>query len=379
MKVLFTGGGSGGHFYPIVAVAEELKTLLGSEGIVDTKFYFVSDDPYNKDILDAHDITFIRNKTGKLRLYFSLQNIGDFFLTFVAVIRSFFMLYRLMPDVVFSKGAYPSFPVIIAARLLGIPVIVHESDTVPGRANRYAGSFAKRVAVSYPEAAEFFPPHKVARTGNPIRKELLEPLHEGSYEYFGLRRDIPTIFIVGGSQGAQRINDTLLRAVPELLGRFQIVHQVGAKNIDSYKVTMDIILEKSEYKDRYVMFPYLDLEGMRRIASIADLVVSRGGSTLFEIAAWGTPAIVIPITQSNGNHQMKNAYAYARAGAGVVIEEENLTARLFIQEVDRIFADQELIESMQKSANAFATQDAAKKIAKEVVAVLKEHQLYERK
>ncbi|MCK5095922.1 MAG: UDP-N-acetylglucosamine--N-acetylmuramyl-(pentapeptide) pyrophosphoryl-undecaprenol N-acetylglucosamine transferase [Candidatus Pacebacteria bacterium] len=376
MKVVFTGGGSGGHFYPIIAVAQELRLLLESEGVKDVVFFFMSDDPYDQKLLDENNITFVQNKTGKLRLYFSLQNFLDIFSTFFGIIRAFVRLYKLYPDVVFSKGAYPSFPVTFAARLLRIPVIIHESDSVPGRANKMAASYAKKIAISFPGAADFFPPDKVALTGNPIRKELFSPITDGAREVFGLEEGIPTIFIIGGSQGAQRINDMLISAGPELIDSYQIIHQIGENNINTFKATMDIIIEKHEHKNRYKMLPYLDLERMRMVAGVADMVVSRGGSTIFEIAAWGKPSIIIPISKTNGDHQRKNAYAYARVGACEVMEENNLTAKLFIDEIDRIFADTELMTSMSSSARSFSKDNAALKISREIVSILKEHSSY---
>lgn len=145
MKIVFTGGGSGGHFYPIIAIAQALREKLSQEGMVDVDFFFISDDPYNQKILDENNITFKRNKTGKLRLYFSPKNILDIFTTIGGIFRALVTLYKIYPDVVFSKGAYPSFPVTLVARLLRIPVIIHESDSIPGKANKYAGSFAKKL------------------------------------------------------------------------------------------------------------------------------------------------------------------------------------------------------------------------------------------
>ncbi|MCK5027763.1 MAG: UDP-N-acetylglucosamine--N-acetylmuramyl-(pentapeptide) pyrophosphoryl-undecaprenol N-acetylglucosamine transferase, partial [Candidatus Pacebacteria bacterium] len=275
--------------------------------------------------------------------------------------------------------AYPSFPVTFAARLLRIPVIIHESDSVPGKANKYAGSFAKRIAVSFPDAADFFPPHKVALTGNPIRRGLLEPILDGAHESFGFEPGLPTLFIIGGSQGAQLINDMLVTAGPELINSYQIIHQIGEKNINTFKATMDIILEKHPHKNRYVMLPYLDLEQMRMAAGAADMVVSRGGSTIFEIAAWGKPSIIIPITKTNGDHQRKNAFAYARTGACEVVEENNLTAKLFTEELNRLFGNLDTMQKMSIAAIAFAKKDAAYKIAGEIVTILKKHMSYEKK
>lgn len=377
MKIVFTGGGSGGHFYPIIAVAQEIMTLLEqNKELGAPKFYFISDEPYDLELLKQNNITFIKNKTGKLRMYFSIENFLDLFKTFFAVIRAFIMLYKIYPDVVFSKGAYASFPVTLAARWLRIPIIIHESDSSPGRANKFASTFAKRIAISFPRAAEFFPADKVALTGNPIRKELFEPIREGSYEAFHFDQNIPVLFIIGGSQGAQKINDMLITASPELVKDFQIIHQIGAKNINTCKATIDMMLEKNPLKDRYKMLPYLNLQEMRMAAGIADLVISRGGSTIFEIAAWGIPSIIIPITETHGDHQRVNAYEYARAGACVVMEENNLTPKLFVEEVKRIIGDKKIAEGMRTSAKTFTKKDAALSIAREIINILKEHSSY---
>ncbi len=373
MKIVFTGGGSGGHFYPILAISQELSKLLEKEGLVDIKMYYISDKPYNKELLEKNHLIFKQNKTGKLRMYFSPRNFFDAILTFFATLRAFSQLFNIYPDVVFSKGAYPSFPVTTAARFLGIPIIIHESDTVPGKANKIAGKYAKRIAISYPEAAQFFPEKKVALTGNPIRPELLEPASQNAYEVLGLEEGIPTIFIVGGSQGAEIINDIMLNTGSKLLDSYQIIHQVGTKNMPGFKANMDIILEKHKNKNRYKMLPYLNVEQMRMAASVADIIISRGGSTIFEIAVWETPSIIIPITKTNGDHQRKNAYAYARIGACEVIDENNLTPNLFVAEIDRIYNDENLKMKMKDAARNFAKKDAAAKIAYEIYDVLKKH------
>ena len=373
MKVVFTGGGSGGHFYPILAISQELYKLLEKEGFIDIKMYYISNEPYNADLLEKNHLIFKQNKTGKLRMYFSPRNFFDAILTFFATLNAFSKLFNIYPDVVFSKGAYPSFPVTFAARFLGIPIIIHESDTVPGRANKIAGKYAKKVAISYPEAAQFFPEGKVALTGNPIRPELLELTLEGAYEALGLSEGIPTIFIIGGSQGAETINDVMLNAGLKLLDSYQIIHQVGPKNVDAFKANLDIVLEKNEHKNRYKIFPYLNIEQMRMAASVADIIISRGGSTIFEIAVWETPSIIIPITKTNGDHQRKNAYAYARTGACEVIDENNLTPNLFVSEINRIYNDEGLKTKMKEAARNFAKKDAAAKIAQEIFGVLKKH------
>jgi UDP-N-acetylglucosamine--N-acetylmuramyl-(pentapeptide) pyrophosphoryl-undecaprenol N-acetylglucosamine transferase len=373
MKVVFTGGGTGGHFYPIIAIIERLNELLESEKFIDVEIYYLSDNPYDERILFENGVKFKRLTAGKLRRYFSFLNVIDLFKTIFGVIRAIGALYVLYPDVVVGKGGYASFPTLIAARILRIPVIIHESDSVPGRANIIASKFARRIAVSYPEAAEFFPKEKTAFTGNPIRREVAIPMREGAHDILKLDSTVPVILILGGSQGATIINDAIMQAAPRLTEKYQIIHQVGVKNLDGMQNMAEVVMGKSQYRDRYKLYGYLNEITLRTSAGIADLVISRAGSTIFEIAAWGIPSIIIPITDSNGDHQRKNAYAYARAGGCIVIEEANLTTNLITSEIERLMGDTALREKMSASAKSFARSDAAEKIAQEILLVLREH------
>lgn len=374
MKIVFTGGGSGGHFYPIIAVAEEINILVKENKLVPPELFYISTSPYNPGILYENNITFIKVSTGKLRIYFSILNILDIFKTFLGVLSSIWQLFKIYPDVVFSKGGYASFPTVFAARILRIPVVIHESDSVPGRVNMWAGKFAKRVAISYKECAKFFEKDKVAFTGNPIRSEVLSPLSVGAYEFLGLDKNIPVILILGGSQGSEIINNVIIDSLNFLLPKYQIIHQTGKVNINTVKKTADVIIKDPKLKDRYKPFDYLNLIAMRMSSGIASLVVSRAGSTLFEIACWGVPSIIIPITNSHGNHQRENAYAYARSGSCQVIEENNLTSHLLSQEIDRIVSDKNLSKQMSESTKSFVEKDSAKKIATEILNIALSHQ-----
>ena len=373
MKVVFTGGGTGGHFYPIIAIIERLNELLEREKFIDVEIYYLSDNPYDERILFENGVRFKKLTAGKLRRYFSFLNVIDLFKTIFGVIRAIGALYVLYPDVVVGKGGYASFPTLIAARILRIPVIIHESDSVPGRANIIASKFARRIAVSYPEAAEFFPKEKTAFTGNPIRRAVAIPMREGAHDILKLDSTVPIILILGGSQGAAIINDAIMQAAPRLTEKYQIIHQVGVKNLDAMQNMAEVVMGKSQYRDRYKMYGYLNEITLRTSAGVASLVISRAGSTIFEIAAWGIPSIIVPITDSNGDHQRKNAYAYARAGGCIVIEEANLTTNLISSEIERLMTDTPLREKMSTSAKSFAKNDAAEKIAEEVLFVLKEH------
>lgn len=376
MKILLTGGGSGGHFYPIIAVAEAIRKLVRVEKLIAPELYFMSDSPRDEKLLYENEIIFKPVSAGKSRGYFSLLNFTDLFKTFFGALKAIAVVYGIYPDVVFGKGGYASFPALLAARIFGIPVIIHESDSVPGKVNLWAGKFAVKVAVSYPEAARYFLADKVAYVGNPIRESIKIPATEGVREYFNFTPDLSVILIIGGSQGAELINDVVLGALPALLQKYQIIHQTGKKQFNLAKETAGVALgENSPPLARYKVYEYLDDLSLKMAAGAADLVVSRAGSALFEIAAWGKPAIVIPITESNGNHQRENAYNFARKTGATVIEEENLSPNLFESEISRLLADPAKREALGKRAKEFATTDAADKIARELINIAIAHEL----
>lgn len=376
MKILLTGGGSGGHFYPIIAVAEAVRKIVRVEKLVAPDLYFMSDSPYNEKLLYDNEIIFKKVGAGKIRGYFSLLNFTDLFKTFFGVLKAIAEMFGIYPDVVFGKGGYASFPAILAARIFRIPVVIHESDSVPGKVNLWAGKFATKIAVSYAEAARYFPADKVACTGNPIRESIKSPVTTGAREYFNFTPELPVIFIIGGSQGAELINDTVLGVLPLLLQKYQVIHQTGKKQFALAKETAGVALgEGSPLLARYKAYEYLDDLPLKMAAGAADVVVSRAGSALFEIAAWGKPAIVIPITESNGNHQRENAYNFARKTGATVIEEENLSPNLFESEISRLLADPAKREALGKRAKEFAATDASEKIARELINIAITHEI----
>ena len=374
MKILLTGGGSGGHFYPIIAVAQSINTIAREQKLIDIELFYMAPQPYDERLLFENNITFIKNSAGKVRRYFSILNIIDIFRTGWGTVKAVWQLYWLYPDVVFGKGGYVSYPALFAAWFLRIPVVIHESDSVPGKVNIWAGKFARRIAVSYPDAAAFFKKEKVAFTGNPVREELTHPVKDGSHEFLHLEKNLPVILVLGGSQGAQLINQVILDALAQLVEKYQIIHQTGKANFESVKSTADAILLTSQFKTRYMPLDHLNSLTLRMAAGVADLIISRSGSTIFEIAVWGVPAILIPIKESSGDHQRKNAYSYARSGAAVVVEENNLTPNLLRLEVDRLIESQADRAKMKRAAEGFARLDSAHLIAQEILTIGLEHE-----
>jgi UDP-N-acetylglucosamine--N-acetylmuramyl-(pentapeptide) pyrophosphoryl-undecaprenol N-acetylglucosamine transferase len=374
MKIMLTGGGSGGHFYPLIAIAEKLNELSEKEKIIDFKLYYMSDSPYDKRLLFENGITYIQIPAGKMRLYFSIRNVFDAISTAIGVFFGLLSMFFIYPDVVISKGGYAAFPAVFAARLLRIPVVIHESDSFPGRLNLWTAKFAKRIAVSWPEAASQFPEEKTALTGQPIRKDVLHGNPEGAHDFFKLNSNVPVILVTCGSQGAEIINTAIVEILPQLLSRYQVIHQTGKKNFDQVVSRSKLVLETSQYVDRYKPLAYLNNLTTRMAAGAADIVIARAGSTIFEIASWGVPSIIIPITNSNGDHQRKNAFSYARTYACEVIEESNLTPHLLLAEIDKLLADKPRREQMRKNALAFASPDAATKIAQAALDIAMTHE-----
>ncbi len=384
MKIVFTGGGTGGHFYPIIAVAQKLNEMLEREKIANVELFYMSTEPYDERLLFDNKITFKRVTAGKIRTYFSFENFTDIFKTSWGVVRAIFQMFAIYPDVVFSKGGFASFPVLVAARFFRIPIIIHESDSAPGRVNAWSGKFAQKIALSYVDAAQYFPAGRTALTGNPIREEIIQPTGKDAFKELGLDPRIPVILVLGGSQGAQKINSNMVTIAPRLVEKYQVIHQAGDANVDEVQMLINGLLTRGPYErgegntnaSRYRVYGYLDTQTMKLASEASTIIVSRAGSAIFEIAAWGKPAILIPITESNADHQRKNAFAYARAGGALVIEEANLSNNILMSEIDNLLGDEAKRAQMKESAKAFARTDAAEKIAEQIVAVLMRHQAF---
>ncbi|MBI3572082.1 UDP-N-acetylglucosamine--N-acetylmuramyl-(pentapeptide) pyrophosphoryl-undecaprenol N-acetylglucosamine transferase [Candidatus Kaiserbacteria bacterium] len=378
MTIVFTGGGTGGHFYPIIAIAEAIRDTVRERRLLEPKLYFLAPAPFDQKALFNNGIVYIKIQAGKVRRYSSFFNFTSPFATLLGTLSALVTLFRLYPDVVISKGGYGSVPTVLAAHLLRIPIIIHESDAKPGRANLLAAKFATKIAIAFDSAASYFPKNvqsKIARTGIPVRKALARVEREGARQYLGLEEGIPTALIIGGSLGSQRINETLIAALPDLVSFANIIHQTGEQNFKEVEGIAKVALRESPHASRYHPFNYLMETSLQRAAGVASVVVSRAGSgTIAEIALWKRPAILIPIPESVSHDQRTNAYSYARTGAAVVIEEENLTPHLLASEIKRIATNPTLAESMGARAAGFTDPDAARVLAEAALAIGLSHE-----
>lgn len=368
MKIAFVGGASGGHFYPLIAVAEVLHAQAP-----DAELYYFGPSPYKKELLAEYNIRYIYCPAGKLRRYFSIQNFLDIFRSFFGVFIAIWKLYVIYPDVIFSKGSYTAVPILLAARFLRIPVVMHESDSKPGRASKVAKGFAKYIGIAYDDVAAYFPKGKTALVGIPLRKEILTN-YSDPFSVLGIPSDKPLIYVTGGSQGAERINNIVVRTLSELLPNYRIFHQVGDANVAELSLAAKTLLADSPYLTNYYVVGSVPGATVAALLDAAAVVVTRAGSTtLFEIAYHGKPAVIIPIPEEVSHDQRSNAFAYARNGAAMVIEEKNLTTHLLTSEISSILNDSSRYAAMSAAAKAAALPGAAEKIATLLQTIAKEH------
>lgn len=373
MRIALVGSGTGGHFYPLIAVAEALRERDVAHG-TSTELFFIGPDPYNKNALDSLHINFVRCPAGKRRVYWSPRNMLDLFTTLYGIFVAFGKLLWLYPDAVMSKGGYTSVPVVIAAWLLRIPIVLHESDAVAGRANVFAGRLARYIGIAHDDAAAFFPGDKVALIGMPVRRSFFTVAND-PFTTLGVPNDRPLIFVTGGSLGAKRINDLVLNALDELLPLYTILHQTGPTHEQAVREAADALISDPSLKERYFVYGQLSGDQMSAAQSAAALIVSRAGSgSIFEIALKGKPSILIPIPEDVSRDQRTNAYAYAKSGAATVIEEHNLTDDILASEINNILAQRDLYQSMEAAARNFTRTDAADTLADALLAIGAEHE-----
>lgn len=360
-RVVLSGGVSGGHTFPLIAVARALREQF-PQGI---EFLFLgSQGAFEREAMAAENIPAQYILTGKIRRYFSVQNFIDPFKVPLGIIQSLWKLLVFMPDVVFAKGGAASVPVVIAAWLYRIPVVIHESDAVAGRANRFLARFATRIAIAYPSAREYFPKDRTALTGNPVRTEILAGDATRALTAYGLSAEKPTIAVLGGSQGAMVLNQALLHILPDLLRQgVQIIHQTGKENQESVeKVVREngIITEQQGY----VIRGFFSATELADILALTSVVLSRAGAgSIAELAATKKAAILVPLLGAANDHQRMNAYDIAGIGGAVVIEEPNLGEHILSQKIFELLGQPELRAAMGEKMNAFYHPDAAMVLA----------------
>ena len=367
-RILLVGGGSGGHVYPLVAVANALIRKTQESG-VNLEMRLWGDGDFLKKAGEDANLKPVKIIAGKLRRYFSLLNILDFFKSIVGFIQAMWLMYWYMPDMVFTKGGYVSVMPAIAAKLYMIPVFIHESDSTPGLANRIISKISNTIFISFASSAKYFDSTKVQLVGNPIRSDIVGADRTASMANFNLDANKRTILVLGGSQGAKNINDLILNSLVQLVEKYQIIHQSGDNQYGQVKTEVEKYQKEGESSyggliaSNYKLYPFLNKDELRSAYSAADIIISRGGSgLLFEIAAAGKPAIIIPLSkEASRGDQIDNAAEFLGYGA-VILEEGNLTPHILISQIEHLLKP-ENYASVSEKIRSFAKPDAADKIA----------------
>jgi UDP-N-acetylglucosamine--N-acetylmuramyl-(pentapeptide) pyrophosphoryl-undecaprenol N-acetylglucosamine transferase len=364
IKMVLTGGGTGGHLFPLIAVSRKLRERLG-DGV---EFLFIgSGSRMEREIIAQDGIRDKYVQAGKYRRYFSFNNFIDFFRLPIGIIQSLWILLWYMPDIIFAKGGYASVPVVLAARFYRIPVLIHESDAMPGMANRFLAKFASMIGVSYQMAEKYFPAGRSAMVGNPVREEIMNGDPVAARAMFHFTESKPVVLVLGGSQGAKTINEAVSKILPKLLLHAQIIQQTGNNNYD------EVVHLAGSYgikagREGYYPVRFLNDAQMQAAFAIADIVVSRAGAnSIADIAANGKASILIPLFKSAGDHQRMNAYELAKIGATMVLEETNLGEHILLQKIEKIFHDDELKKTMESKIRAFYHPEAADHIAQGLI------------
>jgi UDP-N-acetylglucosamine--N-acetylmuramyl-(pentapeptide) pyrophosphoryl-undecaprenol N-acetylglucosamine transferase len=369
MRIIFTGGGTAGHVYPLLSIIREMKKNYPFAGF--EFMYLGPKDKFVKSVLAFEGVKVKTVLSGKYRRYFSIKNIFDIFKMPIGIIQAFYYVFVFSPDLIFSKGGYGSIPTALAGWFLQTPIFLHESDVIPGLANRIASRFAVEIFISFSiQETEYFPSKKMLSVGNPIRIQLLDGSEQEAKRVFSLTGEKPVILITGGSLGAQRINDKILSVLPEMLNDFEVIHQTGEKNFKQVQEESKVVLTENARK-YYHPVPFMDVKNMAHALKTADLIISRAGSgSIFEIAAAGKPSILVPLEGSAQDHQVRNAYAVSQRGAALVIEEPNFRPHFVLERIKFLFSNPDKMKDLAQRAKEFARPYAARVISEYLMAYL---------
>mgnify|MGYP000948399890 FL=1 len=324
--IVLTGGGTSGHVTPNLALLPGLKRAGYNI------HYIGSKNGIEKQLIEWILYPYYSISTGKLRRYFDRKNFTDTFRVIGGFRQAYTLLGRLKPSVVFSKGGFVSCPVVWAAWLRKIPVVIHESDITPGLTNKLSMPFAKAVCYTFPESGRHIPSEKGIKTGMPIREELFRGNRPEGKRICGFTGARPVILIIGGSQGSEKINSVVRNALENLLGDFNICHICGKGNV---KPELD-------KKPGYKQFEYIN-EEQAHIYAMADLVVSRAGATvLFELLALKKPNLLIPLSRAaSRGDQILNAESFANQGYSMILHEEDLEEASLVNTIHQLYSDRE--------------------------------------
>ena len=378
-RFVLAGGGTGGHIYPAIGIAQALQRLNPEVDLV----FIGGNNRLEATLVPQHGFHFLPITVEGFPRSLTLKWFSVIIKASFGILQSLKYLKQIKPDVVIGTGGYVSGPVLFAAWLLDIPIAIQEQNVSPGLTNGILAGWAKAAYLALPQETPRFPEHIVQVTGNPIRPGITEfARDENTYRKYNLCPNTKTVFVMGGSQGSQVVNETLINAAP-LIANYacannlesksdrsesldysrtipiQIIHQTGKVNGD------DVQAAYAEHGIPHHVQPYFDK--VEEIYSIADLMICRaGGMTVSEVTACGIPAIFIPLPAAVGNNQVDNAESVAKAGAAVVLQQPILTPEILAENLFQIITDQDIYSKMKTASKELGHPCASQTIAESI-------------
>ncbi len=338
-QIILTGGGTAGHVTPNLALLPELKSRGYSVQYIGSK------TGIEKELITQAGVPYHEISSGKLRRYFSLKNFTDPFHVLAGYSQAKRILKQEKPDVIFSKGGFVAVPVVLAAKSLHIPTIIHESDMTPGLANKLCIPSARKVCCNFPETLTYLPADKAVLSGSPIRHELMSGDALAGLNFTGLSSGKPVLLIIGGSMGSVKVNTAIRSILPRLLESFQVIHLCGKGNLD-----------ESLHLRGYVQYEYIGAE-LKDLFALADVVVSRAGANaICELLALHKPALLIPLSAAaSRGDQILNAKSFEKQGFSSLLEEEEITDDILFSRIQEVYQHRkEYIQAMENSQQSDA-------------------------
>ncbi|MDH6364445.1 UDP-N-acetylglucosamine--N-acetylmuramyl-(pentapeptide) pyrophosphoryl-undecaprenol N-acetylglucosamine transferase [Enterococcus sp. PF1-24] len=364
MKILVTGGGTGGHIYPALAFVKYMQAqdsqneflYIGAKRGLETKIV-----PEAKIPFESLEIQGFKRKL-------SLDNLKTVQLFFKSIKQAKRILREFKPDVVIGTGGYVSGAVVYAAAKMKIPTIVHEQNSVPGITNKFLSRYVSKVAICFADAAEFFPKEKVVLVGNPRGQEVVNAQPSDILTNYNLQAGVPTVLIFGGSQGALKINQAVIEALPELSQRkYQVLYASGERYFETLQKALADL--PGDFNNISIQ-PYINQ--MTEVMANIDLLVGRAGATsIAEFTALGLPAVLIPSPYVTNDHQTKNAQSLVKAGAVEMIADAEFTGAKLVAALDEIMNNQTKREQMATASKKEGIVDASQRLETLVKEIIK--------
>ncbi len=368
MRILISGGGTGGHIYPALSVALQLQNEYKADIL-----YLGSDDGLETELIPAAGLRLATIKAGKLQRFVSWRTVTGVARVPIGMAQALGIVRNFHADAAFTSGGYVAVPAGFAARFNGVPLLMHQQDVQPNLSNRLLAPLATRISVAFADSLRYFPAGKTLHLGNPVRQAVLDVRQTPPTQArtaLGLAPDLPLLLVTGGSQGARHLNQTVCRALPDLLTYCQVL-QISGKNLfDETRTLSESMLAtlSTEAKQRYRLVPYMDVE-MPLALQAAGLVVCRAGAaTLSELAVLGKPSILVPLPPAlGGSPQETNAAMFERAQAAEVVRNDDLNPESLVERVKNTITSYVKLQTMEEAVGKLARPTATQDIVEAVV------------